>query len=303
MTFIPYVETVGNRAKPTNWTSTSDRNTWQHWRIVPTSRPAIAPPPLKEHYVDVPGSNGKIDLVQSLTGYPTYGNRTGKIEFAVMNDFRHWQTAYTDIMTTLHGKRMLMVYEEDPEYYYVGRWFVEKWDTGKNRSTLTLSYDLEPYKWRLYDAADSWLWDPFNFSNGVIASRSSINFSTDITVDSDETYTAMITTGAFEGGLIIDPEGPIDEGYADAQENISSVIGNAPVPMQLRVVPDEGKSVEIHMYNPELGVRMEQRKTFTADFLGIDEDFLITNWNGFNNLYVQARGHGHVRWNFRPGRL
>lgn len=302
MTFLPYQNVLNNTLTPP-LDLTEARNTFEHWRLVPTERPAISPPALKDHYVDIPGANGKIDLSQSLTGYPTYNNRTGSIEFAVLNDFRHWQTAYTDIMTTLHGKRMLMVYEEDPEYYYVGRWSVDSWSTGKTRSSITLAYDLEPYKWRLYDALGAWLWDPFNFDNGVIISRLTDHYQTSIELNS-EGQLELLATDAYSGDTVVDS---IGEGFLYKQENVSNIIGNAPMPLELHVHPthteEEQRTIQVLLINHEIRGDVAVHKTYNARFDGIDGDFLITNWKGTNGITLKAEGYGTLSWNFRPGRL
>lgn len=284
------------------------RNTWQHWQIVPTSRPAFAPPPLNTHTVNVDGANGYIDLTQALTGYPTYGNRTGSIEFAVINDYRNWQEAYTDIMTTIHGKRLYCVYEEDPEWYYVGRWTVSSWSTGKTRSTLVLDYDLEPYKLRLYDLNSAWLWDPFNFQSGFISSRSSGDtgaFNTkSARVDSEigADYTSIIDTRIIHGDNVTDP---IGDGYLHELELRSAAIGNMPVAIELGVYVDEGSSIELRFYNDELGYGSLNHgfKTYTANYIGTDPSYIVTNYSGVNSIFLSAAGHGRVSANFRPGRL
>ena len=101
-----------------------DKNTWDDWRLVPASRPVFNPPAQKVTTLDIPGGDGVIDLSQSLTGYPVYQNRTGSIEFIVMNDFKPWHMAYSDIMDYLHGQKLRAVLEDDPEYFYEGRFTV-----------------------------------------------------------------------------------------------------------------------------------------------------------------------------------
>lgn len=282
------------------------RNTWEHWRIVPTERPAFAPPPLNTHTVNVDGANGYIDLTQALTGYPTYGNRTGSIDFAVMNDFRHWQQAYTDIMTTIHGKRLYCVYEEDPEWYYVGRWTVKSWVTGKNRSTVTLQYDLEPYKLRLYDLNSAWLWDPFNFQNGVIGSRFD-------SLGGFNTRGHRIDSGTWKDGVIINTAqingdeitDNVGEGYFYKQDLISGLLGNMPVALWLDINPDENETIQIQFRNDEISYGHVDTifKTYTSDFRGVDPSYIITNFSGINEILMQAIGKGRIEVNFRPGRL
>lgn len=131
-----------------------DKNTWESWHLVPTSRPVVAPPKQKTKTVDIPGGSGIVDLSESLTGYPVYSNRTGSFEFIVLNDFYEqvkydtpWHEIYTDIMNHLHGRTMKMILEDDPDYYYEGRFAVDQWNSDKWHSKITISYDVGPYKW------------------------------------------------------------------------------------------------------------------------------------------------------------
>lgn len=145
-----------------------DKNTWDDWRLVPASRPVFNPPALKTKLLDIPGGDGVIDLSLALTGYPVYNNRTGSLEFIVMNDFKPWQIAFSDIMDYLHGKTMRAVLEDDPEYFYEGRFAVNEWKSEKDWSRIVFDYDVGPYKWTVQSTTDDWLWDPFNFQNGII---------------------------------------------------------------------------------------------------------------------------------------
>lgn len=147
-----------------------DKNTFDDWHLIPTSRPVIMPPPLRSHTVDIPGGFGSLDLTEALTGYPLYDNRTGSLEFAVVNDkWSDWSLAYQTILNYLHGRRMKMTLEDDPSYYYIGRFSVDNWSSGENYSTITINYDLYPYKKQIVSTSEKWLWDPFDFVYGYIA--------------------------------------------------------------------------------------------------------------------------------------
>ena len=67
-----------------------DKNTWDNWHIVPTSRPVFNPPKQKTKFLEIEGGNSLIDLSEALTGYPLYDNREGSFEFVVMNDYKEW---------------------------------------------------------------------------------------------------------------------------------------------------------------------------------------------------------------------
>lgn len=138
-----------------------DKNTWDDWHLIPTSRPVIAPPEPKISQIDIPGSDGVLDLSDSLTGYMNYENRTGSIEFMVVNDLyylvdthKEWSELYTEIMKHLHGKKMRMVLEDDPGYFYEGRFKVESWESEEHHSKITIAYDVGPYKWTMNSSID-----------------------------------------------------------------------------------------------------------------------------------------------------
>lgn len=162
-----------------------DKNTFDDWHLIPTSRPIIAPPPFRSHTEDIPGGFGSLDLSEALTGYPLYDNRTGSLEFAVVNDrWPDWSLAYQTILNYLHGRRMKMILEDDPSYYYIGRFTVDDWDSGENYSTITINYDLYPYKKQLVSTSEQWVWNSFDFDYGYIAEyfNLTVNGSLSVTV-------------------------------------------------------------------------------------------------------------------------
>lgn len=163
-------------SKPTAW-AVSDyeydetreknyANTWHDWGIVPTSRPVMSPPNPKTIYVDIPGANNKLDLTESLSGYVTYDSREGSFEF-IMDPRRDWLETYTTIMNYLHGRRMDLVLDDDPKYYYSGRFSVNEWKSDQDRSLITIDYVVDAYKYELASSLDDWFWDPFNFETDV----------------------------------------------------------------------------------------------------------------------------------------
>lgn len=123
-----------------------DKNTWDDWHLIPISRPVFAPPPVKTKFVDVPGINGKMDLLALLVGAPTYGNRTGSFEFVVANDYWSWEVAYSTIMNYLHGRTLHAILEDDPGFYYDGGFSVNEWRSNQQLSTITISYNVQPDK-------------------------------------------------------------------------------------------------------------------------------------------------------------
>lgn len=148
-------------------------NTWDEWKIVPSSRPVFNPPKQKTQYLDIPGADGSLDVSEALTGYSVFENREGSIEFYVTNDYKkyRWQVVYENISNFLHGQQMRCILEDDPGYFYEGRFQVDSWASEKDYSKITINYNVKPYKYELTRSIDNWLWDPFNFETGYISAK------------------------------------------------------------------------------------------------------------------------------------
>lgn len=151
--------------EPLEAASQNSKNTWDDWHLVPTSRPKFSMPPVKTQYVDIPGGDGVIDLTTALTGRPHYGNRQGSIEFLVMNDYGDWAVRYSNIATFLHGKRFRAYLDDDPLYYYEGRFTVNEWKSEAQWSRIVLDYNVGPYKYSTLSVGERWLWDPFKLGD------------------------------------------------------------------------------------------------------------------------------------------
>ena len=154
-----------------------EKNTWDDWHLVPTSRPLVAAPQVKTSFIDLPGADGSLDMTNVLAGRPTYQRRSGSWEFLVMNDYSDWTVLYSEIMVYLQGKEFDVILDDDPGYYYTGRLAVNQWRSDPNWSKIIINYNLDPYKRDAAGSGHNWLWDPFNFETGII--RDYLNLEVD----------------------------------------------------------------------------------------------------------------------------
>lgn len=165
--------------------SFDEKNTWDDWHLIPSSRPVFNPPAVKFKYVDIPGSDGQVDLTTIFTDFPSYSNRTGSFEFIVANGYLSWVETYGAISAYLHGKEVRAILEDNTEYFYNGRFSINSWRSDKNNSLIVIDYDVGPYKIDIAGAGDLWLWDPFDFEFGELQYYSNIpvNGTRTLTVD------------------------------------------------------------------------------------------------------------------------
>ena len=160
-----------------------DINTWDDWHLVPSSRPLIAAPSVKTSYVSLPGGDGSLDLTETLAGRPTYARRTGSWEFIVMNDYGEWAYRYSEIMAYLQGKEHVIIFDDDPNYFYRGRLAVNEWRSDPYWSKIIINYNVDPYKRDVDGFGSNWLWDTFNFETGIAQDYRKLKITNRLVVD------------------------------------------------------------------------------------------------------------------------
>lgn len=127
-----------------------NKHSFRTWNLLLKSRPVISPPVPKTKMIQVPGTNTVIDLTEALTGEVKYETRTIRCEFCVIGGRSKWSAVYSAILNEIHGKRMQIIMDDDPNYYYIGRVAVEEWESEKVTSTIVITAEVEPYKQSRY---------------------------------------------------------------------------------------------------------------------------------------------------------
>ena len=141
-------------------------HSFRDFGMYPKTKMIVAPPKVREVYVEVAGADGSLDLTEALVGRPNLDRRDAKFEFTVMDRAR-WDSVYTSLMNTIHGRDMRVVLDDDPYWYYNGRVQVDAFATSKHTATITVTGYFDPYKKSLVGNSLQWLWDTFNFETDV----------------------------------------------------------------------------------------------------------------------------------------
>lgn len=135
-------------------------------------------PSPKVAIVSIPYGDGSLDLTKYLNGdHVTYDMRPMMLKFGINGSYEEFENLKTSISNYLHGELMKIIIDPDPNYYYIGRLSVSNEKSNKVEGEIVLSGNCDPYKYERYSSLEPWLWDPFNFENGIIR-----NYK-DITVD------------------------------------------------------------------------------------------------------------------------
>lgn len=94
--------------------------------------------------IDIPGSNGKLDLTE-WTGEVLYNNRTLTFNFDIYDSPSNWWTLKRQITNYLHGKKLRIILDQDKDYYYYGRCKVTDFSNETTVAHITIECDCDPF--------------------------------------------------------------------------------------------------------------------------------------------------------------
>lgn len=100
----------------------------------------ITTPAVKENYVDIPGGNSSLDLTEAVSGV-TFSDGQIAFKFTFSREDER-----SRMKNDLHGKRMKIILEREPEYYYDGRLFCKEGEYAGNIFELYIDARIAPYK-------------------------------------------------------------------------------------------------------------------------------------------------------------
>lgn len=129
----------------------------------------IPMPDPKTQILDISGGDGSIDLTE-INGRPAYNDRDGvELVFDLMDgSYENWFLKYSQCAAEVHGRKVKMVLDDDPDHYYMVRLKLDGKKSNPVYGQITFSGTAEPFKYDLTATNEPWLWDTFNFETGVI---------------------------------------------------------------------------------------------------------------------------------------
>ena len=100
----------------------------------------ITPPAIKENYVDIAGGNSSIDLTEAVGGVVFEDGRIS-FKFTLFS-----AESKEKLRNDLHGKKMKIVLEREPEFYYEGRVSVTSETQIGRMYEVCIDARVKPYK-------------------------------------------------------------------------------------------------------------------------------------------------------------
>lgn len=112
------------------------------------------PPSIQENYLEVPYRNTLLDMTESF-GKRAYEKRTPSYTFMVVQGSESWDAIIRNISNAIHGKRLKIVYDRDPNYYLFGRARVNSFSSDKGVGTVVIDAVCDPFKYKLQPTSES----------------------------------------------------------------------------------------------------------------------------------------------------
>lgn len=104
-------------------------------------------PAVKSKKLDIEGADGSLDLTDYF-GEPKYENVTHRFDFSTIVPQAEFITLFSRIKNAIHGRKMRVILDDDPLFYWIGRIHVSKFTNEKNVGTISIECDCEPYKFK-----------------------------------------------------------------------------------------------------------------------------------------------------------
>lgn len=118
------------------------------------SQKTIGAPSPKVETIEIPGGDGVLDLTDFF-GEVKYNNRNLSFDFSTIIPQTDFLDLFSEIQNAIHGQKMQIVLDDDPEWYYIGRVIVPEWKTEKSIGKITIDCDCEPYKVKIAETVIS----------------------------------------------------------------------------------------------------------------------------------------------------
>lgn len=108
----------------------------------------IGAPQVKTQKINIEGADSALDLTEFF-GDVKYEDVTHRFNFSTIVSQADFLSLYSTIKNALHGRKMRIILDDDPLFYWIGRLSVSKFTNEKNIGIISIEADCEPYKYLL----------------------------------------------------------------------------------------------------------------------------------------------------------
>lgn len=160
-------------------------DTWKQFELVMSSK-KIAPAEARQNYLSLPARSGDLDLSEALTGMPLFGNREITVTLGGKKQRAEWTETLSSIQNAYHNRRVQVVFEDDPNYYWEGRLTInDDFELGQEVATFSVVVNAQPYKLEMRDGGEGTCqaWDTFVFDTDIFRDYYNLQVNGTLTVN------------------------------------------------------------------------------------------------------------------------
>lgn len=123
-------------------------HSFYEWGLILSEKEIKSPKP-KTIEFEIEGSDGVLDYTDFF-GDVKFENRKLSFKFAkpsIVPD--GFLALFSVVQNNLHGKKMQVILDDDPDHCYIGRVTVNEWKSNKRIGEIVIDVDAEPYKYKV----------------------------------------------------------------------------------------------------------------------------------------------------------
>lgn len=111
------------------------------------SKKEMGSPSIKVQKIDIPGADSALDLTDFF-GEPKYEDVTHRFDFSTNVPQEEFLTLFSKVKNAIHGKKMRVVLDDDPLFFWNGRCHVSGFTSEKGIGTISVECECDPYKYK-----------------------------------------------------------------------------------------------------------------------------------------------------------
>lgn len=108
----------------------------------------VGSPEVKTRTIEIEGADSNLDLTDFF-GEAKFENVKHKFQFSTIVPQAQFLSLFSAVKNALHGKKLRIILDGDPQFYYMGRIHVSNFTNEKSVGIISIECDCEPYKYRL----------------------------------------------------------------------------------------------------------------------------------------------------------
>lgn len=99
------------------------------------------------YLMTVEGHDGLVDMTDAF-GRVFYKNRDWSLDFVCVDPTVNWHTISSTINSLCHGKKFSFVFDNDPNYYWIGRITNKDFESAHGEGVYSIDISSQPYKYK-----------------------------------------------------------------------------------------------------------------------------------------------------------